>query len=168
MTVHGEPEKLAAVRGHLFSEYLFPVDPPFELRPLQQNFALADGGVLTYFPLRHPGGSVGFRIDWPDRALAYITNTVAAADVDYIDFVRNVDLLIHECFFDDHEQDQAELTGHSCITPVAQVAAAAEVGRLVLVHINPVLKHDQDFPLATAHKIFPRTTLGTDGLVLNF
>ncbi|TWU29533.1 MBL fold metallo-hydrolase [Bythopirellula polymerisocia] len=166
--VHGETEKLKALREHLFTEMLFPVDPPFEMRPLQPKYTLADGGVLTHFPLRHPGGSVGYRIDWPDRSLAYVTDTVAAPDVDYIEHIRGADLLVHECFFDDTEPAQAELTGHSCITPVAQVAKAAEVGRLVLVHINPVLVNDSDLPLATAQKIFPKTEIGTDFMVLDF
>ncbi len=166
--VHGEPEKLQAIREHLFTEYLFPVDPPFEMRPLEPKYILTDGAVLTHFPLRHPGGSVGFRIDWPDRSLAYVTDTVAAPNVDYIEHVRGVDLLVHECFFDDNQPDQAELTGHSCITPVMQVAKAAEVGRLVLVHINPVLVKDSDLPLAAAQKIFPKTEIGTDCMVLEF
>lgn len=111
---------------------------------------------------------MGYRIDWPDRSMAYVTDTVAAPDVDYIERIRGVDLLIHECFFDDTEPEQAELTGHSCITPVVQVAKAAEVGRLVLVHINPVLADDSALPLAAAKKIFPKTEIGTDGLVLEF
>lgn len=168
VTVHGEPEKLEALRTHLFSELLFPVEPPLEMCPLEPRITLADGGVLTHFPLRHPGGSVGYRIDWPDRSMAYVTDTVAAPDVDYIERIRGVDLLIHECFFDDTEPEQAELTGHSCITPVVQVAKAAEVGRLVLVHINPALADDSALPLAAAKKIFPKTEIGTDGLVLEF
>ncbi len=168
ITVHGEPEKLEALQTHLFSALLFPVDPPFEMCPLEPRITLADGGVLTHFPLRHPGGSVGYRIDWSDRSMAYVTDTVAAPDVAYIDQIRGVDLLVHECFFDDTEPDQAELTGHSCITPVVQVAKAAEVGRLVLVHINPMLAKDSSLPLAAAQKIFPQTEIGTDGLVLEF
>ena len=168
VVVHGEAAKLKALREHLFTEMLFPVNPPFEMRPLKPEYTLADGGVLTHFPLRHPGGSVGYRIDWPDRSLAYVTDTVAAPGVDYIEHIHGVDLLVHECFFDDTEPDQAELTGHSCITPVAQVAKAARVGRLVLVHINPVLADDADLPLATAQKIFPKAEIGTDLMELEF
>src|SRR5688572_21538223 len=34
ITVHGEADKLAAVREHLFAELLFPVQPPFDFRML--------------------------------------------------------------------------------------------------------------------------------------
>ena len=168
VTVHGEEKKLAAVQQHLFSELLFPVEPPYQAKPLSEKTTLPDGGVLTHFPLKHPGGSVGFRIDWPDRSLAYVTDTVAAADADYVERIRGVDLLIHECYFGDDMPDQAELTGHSCLTPVAEVAAAAEVGRMVLVHINPLLTDDSDLDIASARKIFLRTEIGVDRMELEF
>lgn len=168
VTVHGEQVKLDAIREHLFSQHLFPVDPPFQMRALQPQVALAEGGVLTHFPLKHPGGSLGYRLDWPDRSMAYVTDTVASVDADYVEKLRGVDLLIHECYFDDNMPEQAELTGHSCLTPVAQVAAAAQVGRLVLVHINPLLASDDQLPLETARKIFPATEIGVDRMELEF
>lgn len=166
--VHGEQEKLDAVREHLFSEFLFPVTPPFAMKPLASKAKLADGAVLTHFPLRHPGGSVGYRVDWPDRSLAYVTDTMATPDVDYIEKIRGVDLLIHECFFFDDMPERAELTGHSCLLPVAQVAAAAGVGRVVLVHINPLLIDDAQTQLDEARRIFPNIEIGTDRMEIDF
>ncbi|MCG8448918.1 MAG: MBL fold metallo-hydrolase [Pirellulales bacterium] len=168
VTVHGEKEKLSAIEQHLFSELLFPVQPPFESLPLAPKTTLADGGVLTHFPLKHPGGSLGFRVDWPDRSLAYVTDTVAAPDADYVETIRGVDLLIHESFFGDDMPEQAELTGHSCLTPVAEVAAAADVGRMVLVHINPMLADDNQLDIAGARKIFPDIEIGVDRMELDF
>lgn len=168
VTVHGEAAKLQAVREHLFSEQLFPVEPPFDMKVLEPNITLPDGGVLTHFPLKHPGGSVGFRIDWPNKSLAYVTDTIASADADYVELIRGVDLLIHECYFDDNMPERAELTGHSCLTPVAQVAATAEVGRVVLVHINPQLNGEIPWNLDKVQKIFPRMEIGTDRMELEF
>jgi ribonuclease BN (tRNA processing enzyme) len=168
VTVRGEPAKLAAIREHLFAELLFPVFPPFDMQPLTPEERLADGARLTHFPLKHPGGSVGFRIDWPDRSLAYVTDTVAAPDADYVEKIRGVDLLVHECYFDDDQPDRADLTGHSCLTPVVQVAAKAGVGRLVLVHINPLMNDDAELSLDAARKIFPRVEVGTDRMELTF
>ena len=166
--VHGEAPKLDAIRTHLFSELLFPVMPPFEMQPLTAEHRLRDGGRLTHFPLKHPGGSVGFRIDWPDRSLAYVTDTIASPTASYIDRIRGADLLIHECYFDDDQPDRADLTGHSCLTPVVKAAAAAGVGRLVLVHINPMLKADEQIDLEAARKIFPNTEIGVDRMELEF
>lgn len=168
ITVHAEPAKLEALRTHLFDELLFPVMPPFEMQPLRKESRLADGGRLTHFPLKHPGGSVGFRVDWPDRSLAYVTDTVASPTAAYVQKIRGVDLLVHECYFDDACPDHAELTGHSCLSEVARVAAQAGVGRLVLVHINPLLKNDEEVDLALARTIFANTDLGVDRMALEF
>jgi ribonuclease BN (tRNA processing enzyme) len=164
--VHGEVDKLSAIREHLFADFLFPVEPPFEMQILKPEVVLADEAVLTHFPLRHPGGSVGYRIDWPDRSLAYVTDTVAAADADYVEKIKGVDLLLHECYFGDDMPDQAELTGHSCLTPVAEVAAQAEVGRMVLVHINPLLNSDAALNVEKAQTIFPHIEIGVDRMEL--
>jgi len=167
-TVYGEPDKLAAIKRHLFSELLFPVEPPCDFRPLTGPVDIPNDGRLTYFPLDHPGGSLGFRLDWPDRSLAYVTDTVAREDADYVERIRGVDLLVHECYFADDLADLATLTGHSHTTPVALVARAAEVGRLVLVHVNPLINAQDPVGLETAQAIFPATRIGFDGAAVDF
>ncbi len=168
VTVHGEPAKLAAVTQNLFHELLFPVDPPFDTRELQPAFALPGDGKLTHFPLSHPGGSVGFRLDWPDRSLAYVTDTTAKADAAYIEAIRGVDVLIHECHMADGKERFAELTGHSCTTPVAQVAAAAGVKRLLLTHFNPLNDSDDPIDIAAARKLVPDVTIAEDNFEIEF
>lgn len=166
--VWGEAEKLAEIEKHLFAPAIFPVKPPFDLRPLGEQVALSDGGRVTHFPVVHPGGAVGFRIDWPDVSLAYVTDTTAAAGSDYVEKIRGVDLLLHECYFPDGWEDRAKLTGHSCITPVAQVAAEAGVGLLLLTHINPLLEEEDPFDLVKARQIFPAIEIGQDGTSVEF
>ena len=166
--VHGEAAKLQQIETHLFSEPLFPVMPPFEFQPLNDVVELAGGGKLTHFPLKHPGGSLGYRLDWTDASLAYVTDTTATADADYIESIRNVDVLLHECYFPDGWEEKAELTGHSCLTPVAEVAAAADVGLLVLVHINPLDESDDPLGVDAAREIFPAIEIGEDGTTIEF
>jgi len=98
MTIHGRSEKLYAIERHLFYRDL-SARPPFDLRSLKPNTMLADGGRLTHFSLDHPGGSLGYRIDWPGHSMAYVTDTTAAPDAAYVEKIRGVDLLIHECFY---------------------------------------------------------------------
>jgi ribonuclease Z len=166
--VHGEAEKLAAIRAHLFSEPIFPLMPAFRMQPLEGEVGLAGGGQLTHFPLTHPGGSVGYRLDWPDRSLAYVTDTRATPDASYLEHIRGANVLVHEAYFGDAMDAKAELTGHSCLGTVAQLAAAADVGMLVLVHVDPRLKQDSDFDLTAAQKIFPNTLLGVDRMEIEF
>jgi ribonuclease BN (tRNA processing enzyme) len=166
--VHAVEAKLDAIRNHVFSPHLFPVEPPFETHPLDRSVTLADGGRLTHFALEHPGGSVGYRIDWPDRSMALVTDTIARPDAPYVSAIRGVDLLVHECYFPDGWEEQAQLSGHSCTTPVASVASAAGVGRLVLVHVSPMAESEDPIDLAVAREIFPATEIGRDKMAVEF
>ena len=166
--LYGTERTLDAVRKHLFAEAVFPILPPFEFIDLEQSEAIGiPGGVLTHRALpSHPGGSRAFRIDWraregaPPKSLAYITDT--AVDGTYTEFVRGVDLLIHECYFPDDKAVWAEQTGHSHTTPVAELARTTGVGRLVLVHVDPLSPLDDPVDVAAARRIFPDTELGRD------
>ena len=164
--VSGTEGNLTAVREHLFSEALFPVLPDFSFTPLESVTSLPDGGRLTCCPLKHPGGCLGFKITWPDRSLAYITDTTV--DGSYTEFIRGVDVLIHECYFHDDMAEWAEKTGHSHTSQVAGLARAAGVKRLLLTHIDPQRPDDDPIGMATARAIFPATELAEDLLEIEF
>jgi ribonuclease BN (tRNA processing enzyme) len=168
ITVHGEADKLAAVRRHLYAELLFPVAPSFDFQVVQQQQVLPGGGRLTHFPLEHPGRATGYRLDWPGRSLAFVTDTVARPTADYVEKLRGVDLLLHECNFTDVDREMAEMTGHSFTSAVAEVARRAQVGRLVLIHIGPHLPDSDPIGLADARAIFANTEVGQDGMALEF
>ena len=168
VTVHAAPDKLKAIDEHLFAEDLFPVKPPCEFRPLAMQVPLAGDGRLTHFPLQHPGGALGFRLDWPGHSLAYVTDTTATKDAKYHEAIAGVDLLLHECYFPDSMPEMAALTGHSMTTPVAELARTAGVGRLVLVHIDPLEGEQRPGKLEAARAIFPRTLLGYDRMEIDF
>ncbi len=168
VTLHAVEATLEAIERHLLAPALFPVKPPCEFRPLEARVALADGGLLTHFPLRHPGGAVGFRLDWPAHSMAYVTDTTATAAAEYLDAIRGVDLLVHECYFPDAKADLARLTGHSVTTPVLEVARKAAVGQLVLVHIDPLDDGNDPLELASAKAIFPAAVLGRDLMEIDF
>ncbi len=164
--LYGTPGTLETVRNHLFTESLFPIHPPYEYEELTDEVAVAGGGVVRHVALKHPGGSTGYRLDLPDRALAYITDT--NADGTYDEFVRGVDLLIHECYFPDEMAQWSERTGHSRTSAVATLAKNAGVGHLVLVHIDPRRPDDDPVGLKTARAIFPNTTLAEDRMAIKF
>jgi len=168
VVAHGSPENIAAIKEHMLAPALFPVAPPVRFRTLEEETELADGGRLTHFPLDHPGGSTGYRIDWPDRSLAYITDTTADPEASYVNRIRGADVLLHECHFPDGFEKEADITGHSCMSPVAQVAAAAEVGRLILVHINPLMDESLCAKLDDAKTIFPNVEIAHDGMTVEF
>ena len=161
VTVHVAPDKTEAVKKHLFASALFPVGPNFELVPLESSVKIADAKIDSIL-MDHPGGSHGFRFSGGKKTLAYITDTTAAPGAHYIDFIKDIDVLVHECYFADGFEDQAKLTGHSCLTPVAQVAAAANAGAMYLVHINPLNGEEQPLDLDSVKAIYAPITVATD------
>jgi ribonuclease Z len=167
-TVHGDAAKLAAVREHLFAEAIFPVAPTFRFAPLLATCPLPDGGTLKHFPLIHPGGSIGFRLDWAGHSMGYVTDTTAHVSADYVHNIRGVDLLAHESYFGEDVDQLPATTGHSSLLNVAEVADAANVGRLVLTHIDPQMENDRAFDLAAARRVFLNIEVGTDGMELQF
>ncbi len=167
-TVHAEEAKLAAVREHLFAAAIFPVAPQFHFATLTGACPLPSGGKLEHFPLIHPGGSIGFRLDWSGHSLAYVTDTTAALDASYVRHIRGVDLLVHEAYFAQDEDNVAANTGHSSLLSVAELAAAADVGRLVVAHIDPQIESNDEFDMVTARQIFANLQIGADGMELEF
>lgn len=159
MTVYGASETIAAVQSHLFAEAIFPLMPEFEWRVLSETVSVGPARISTV-PLQHPGGCTGFKVACSDRSLAYITDTTVSDG--YLDFVRGVDVLVHECYFSDDLAEWCEKTGHSHTSQVADLARRAGVGRLVLTHIDPQKSDDDPVGLASARAIFPRTDVAED------
>lgn len=173
VTVYGTADKLAAVKRHLYAPHIFPVAPGYRFCELGETCELpknsaGDVGTLTTFPLQHPGGSIGMRLEWPGHSLAYVTDTTATGDAEYIERIRGVDLLVHESNFPAGLDELAELTGHSCLDKVAEVAATAEVGQLVVTHVDPLLTKEYDFDLTDARKTFAKIEIAQDLDVLEF
>lgn len=168
ITIHGDARKLDSIRTHLFNADLFPVLPSVEWRPLESTVELLHGHQLRHWPQRHPGGSCGYRIDGPGRSFAFVTDTTADPNAEYVHQIRDVDLLVHECNFNDAQAEFAEITGHSCATPVGQVARAANVGRLYLTHFDPLSPHETPIDLAAVRASFPNVELADDRVVVDF
>jgi ribonuclease Z len=167
-TVYGDAAKLAAVRDHLFAKEIFPVLPAFKFEPFSGDIPLPRDGTLTYFPLQHPGGSLGFRLNWPDRSMAYVTDTTATAGAAYIEHIRGVDLLVHESYFPTDKDNLPAITGHSSLADVAALAAEAQVGRLVVAHIDPLCESDSAFDLNSARSTFAHIEIASDEMALDF
>jgi ribonuclease BN (tRNA processing enzyme) len=165
LSVYAAEPVLAAVREHLFATPLFPLVPAMEWKAMPESLEI-NGALVTTTPLHHPGGCLGYKIEHAGNSLAYITDTVVSDS--YLEFIRGVDVLIHECYFSDDLAEWCEKTGHSHTSQVADLARRAEVGRLILTHIDPQKPGDDPIGLVTARAIFPETTLGEDLLEIEW
>ncbi len=145
--VFGEAAKLQAIREQLYHNLIFPVEPRMEFVELPDTSRpfLVSGRrdyMMQWIPLKHPGGSVGYVLEFAGKRLAYITDTTADADTgkhgSYIAALYNLDLLMHECNFDDQQQEMALITGHSWLTAVTSLVEQCRPKQTQLIHLNPL------------------------------
>ncbi|TWT46424.1 MBL fold metallo-hydrolase [Botrimarina hoheduenensis] len=159
--VHAAAEVNAAVRESLFAAELFPVPVVHEFLDLNHAvMPLRNGATLRTFPLEHPGGSFGVRVDHAGKSLALVTDTTAPSPAT-LDAIRGVDLLLHEAYFEGTLAVLATTTGHCTAGQAATTARSAGVKRLVMVHRDPRAADDAA-PLAEARALFPNAEYGVD------
>ena len=134
---------------------------------VQAREPLPQGGTLTSFPV---GGKdeIGFRLDWPGHSMAYVTDTVANPDSPYLENIRGVDLLLHDCNGPDWLRKLMAAVQHSSTSAVARIAARAGVGRLILIHHNPIEAWSIEEDLDAARAIFRNTLIGRDRMEFEF
>ena len=125
----------------------------------------------------HPGGVYVYRITWRGKSVVYATDTEGYVGTDrkLVQFARDADVLIHDAqYLEEHYRGQlagfpsTQGYGHSTVTMACEVAAAAEVGQLVLFHHDP--SYD-DAMIAgmerTAKSLFEDTVAAYEGLEID-
>jgi len=147
------PDGIRSALSVTWRKPLMPdLDAEFRARVSFQDFAagatlaLAHGPRVDTIALRHPGGSVGYRISWAGRSVCYITDTEHSADgpdADLVAFVHGTDILIHDATYTEEEYRTRHGWGHATWSAAAELATAGRVGSLVLFHHDP--DHDNDW-----------------------
>jgi ribonuclease BN (tRNA processing enzyme) len=112
--------------------------PSFEVRWRRQDY--------------HPHPTLALRLD---DELTHCTDT--APDPANVAFASGSDLLFHEAWFAEDGDDP----GHSSARVAAVIARDAAVGRLVLVHVNPLSASTDELGRA-AREVFPAAQVGED------
>jgi ribonuclease Z len=96
----------------------------------------------------------------PARSYAYCSDTAYAPEL--VEALQRVDLLYHEATFTETMRARAKETFHSTAAQAARIAAAADVGHLLLGHFSSRFK-SVDVLLDEARDIFPRTSVASEG-----
>lgn len=140
VTVIGESAKIAAVKEHLYHELLFPVPPSMDFVELASPLGkmTLSKASLEWFPLEHPGSSIGFVLNIDEKKLAYVTDTVSRLEAEHMATIADADLLLHECYFGDQHRKLAEKTGHSWLSAVTEIVEKTRARKTALIHINPL------------------------------
>ncbi len=97
--------------------------------------------------LHHPGYCLGYRIEYKERSICYITDQELYLhesefhDPYYLEkligFCKDADVLITDCTYTDEEYKTKVGWGHSCTSQVTNFADQAQVKKLYLYHHDP-------------------------------
>ena len=123
---------------------VFPVQP--------MGGVAAEPWAVRAIRLNHPGGALGYRVDWEGRSVAYLSDTgpfaqpgegVAAgedptpAERRIGALLRGCDLVIFDTMFEREEYLERMTWGHAYPEYAAALCAHFDVGRLALFHHSP-------------------------------
>jgi phosphoribosyl 1,2-cyclic phosphodiesterase len=130
-----------------------------------------DGVTLRTAMLNHPDGSIGYRVEYAGRVLAYITDTELPAgkiDAGLLRLAQDADLLIFDTTYTEAEIAHRRGWGHSTWQDGVRLANAAGAKTFCLFHHDP--SHDDAFMdaiAAEAKAARPNTIVAREGTTVD-
>ena len=114
------------------------------LVPIDNNYIKIGNNAIYTKALNHPGGGSAYRLETSTASMAYVTdNELDPPDKpvtsysEWVEFLKDVDFLIHDAMYLDEELERIHGWGHSLISQVLQLAVDANVKNLILFHHDP-------------------------------
>jgi phosphoribosyl 1,2-cyclic phosphodiesterase len=167
-TIWGAKSLAASIRRVIrdqMSPVVFPVAfeelaATFDFRELTDERHASDGFDVRAFPVRHPGGALGYRFasrvsgaEQLGHAFVYISdNELRAADSSasnerwrskLVEFIRGSRVLIHDATYTEEEYESHRGWGHSTYGDAVALALESGVETLVLFHHSPDRSDDE-------------------------
>jgi phosphoribosyl 1,2-cyclic phosphodiesterase len=154
VTIYGSPrngQSLKQILGGQMVPPYFPVTAEGVFRAQLAYRDVTAGEVLEIGPARvhtlelnHPGGNLGFRVDFGGRSLVYATDVEHGSELDtrLYDFARGADALIYDSMYTEDEYHgrcgpSRTGWGHSTWEAAVHAANTSQVKTLVLFHHDP-------------------------------
>ena len=131
-----------------------------------------EGVVVRTGSLTHPGGCIGYRVEWGGRVVALITDTEhepGKLDQAVLDLIRDADLVIYDCTYTEAEMERYRGNGHSTWQQGVKLCEAAGARGLALFHHDPTRTDEQlDEMEKLAKDRFVGAFAARDGQTLKF
>ena len=125
---------------------------------------------MSTVPLNHPNGATGYRLDYRNNTICYVTDTEhqqGILDINLVRFIEGADLFIYDSTYTDQEYAHFKGFGHSTWQEGVKLAEAANVKKLVIFHHDP--EHDDKFMdrvAREAENVRPGTVVAREGMTL--
>ena len=151
----GLHETAAAIDFQVLNEQKFEIGP-IQIQTAQFN---------------HPGGVMGYRIEYQGCVLVYATDmeyTLDTLEPKLIQFAQGADLLIYDAQYTPEEYRSKQGWGHSSHHLAAELAQKAQAKRLYLFSHDPDHSDQELMKMEKqAQEIFAPTFLAREGLVVD-
>jgi phosphoribosyl 1,2-cyclic phosphodiesterase len=172
---HGHPAEVAlrsSMTPPLMPDMAALIRAQVRYHEFEVGAALDLGGGVTVRTamLHHPGGCVGYRIEWSGRVMVYLTDTAhgdPTTDGVLRELCRDAGLLIYDAMLTDEEFPSRILWGHSTWREGVRLADECGARQLVLFHHAP-FRDDKALAalVAEAASVRPGTIAAREGLEL--
>jgi ribonuclease Z len=131
-----------------------------------------EGVVVRTGSLTHPGGCIGYRVEWGGRIVAVITDTEhdpGKLDQAVLQLIEDADLVIYDCTYTEEEMERYRGNGHSTWQQGVKLCEAAGARGLALFHHDPTRTDEQlDEMEKLAKDRFAGAFAARDGQTLQF
>jgi len=126
--------------------------------------------VIHTAKLNHPGGCIGYRVEWAGRVVAFVYDTEhvdGTLDDAALGLMRDADLVIYDTTYTEAEMPKHIGFGHSTWQEGVKLAKAANAKRFALFHHAPARTDAElDRMEADARASFPESFAAYDGQML--
>lgn len=152
IAIHGPPQGGRSLRELIEDQMdgiFFPItvehfEATVEYRDALEGSQRLDGIRVASKRLFHPGTCLAYRVDHQGRSFAYATdNELGTRPIDdpsllgLIEFLKGVDVLIHDCTYFDDEYPKKVNWGHSSVGQATRLAHAVGARNFYLFHHDP-------------------------------
>jgi phosphoribosyl 1,2-cyclic phosphodiesterase len=170
-TIHSaaEPAELKRILAAQMAPPYYPICMPAGLayRRIDKEGERIGDLLVRPFPLHHPNGATGYRIESPHAAIVYASDHEhgnAQADAILLDHARNADILVYDAQYTAAEYERRRGWGHSTWQEGVNLAVKANVKQLILFHHDPQRTDSQrDAIVEEAQTRFPNTIAAREG-----
>lgn len=164
IVIHGDEriEKLLSFFQEPFNPEYTSQNMPITMEYLPESAELA-GIKIQRKKVPHASGSSNYYTltSSADESFGFGTDTTA--DPKNADFYKNLKILFHECNYDNAHKEIAIQEGHSYPAVVGELAHAAGVEQLYLIHTDPRYPKVKE----EIQMIFPKSEITTDDQILD-
>jgi len=150
---------------------MFPVSLAHQenVRYTEMDGAVSSGSiVLESFPLNHPGGAVGYRLQGPNRVILVVTDHETVQDEGFQPPSDVADTVIYDSQYLPTEAAAHQGWGHSTWQHAVDFVREVGADSLVLTSHDPRRTDDDiDAVVEAARSVFPATQAARPGLTLD-